>query len=127
MLRITFYRELHAVILRDAPDLSIPAANLDADALLEFAGRFTPLCPSRWNALVTMLRGITPHGKLLSRRPGCGCDGAGTVTPGASRFLGSHVNLKLPDSPAVSRLAKITAVRRSVRDSGATADLQFRR
>lgn len=69
-----------------------------------------------WKDRLTRLLGtLTEDG-----RTGAGVTELVPVTPGASRFLGSHVNLKLPDSPAVSHLAKITAVRRSVQDSGAT-------
>ena len=64
-----FYSELHAVILREWPDLSIPADDVTAEWLLAFATTLAHLCPSRWNSMVSALREITPHGKLLSRRP----------------------------------------------------------
>jgi len=37
-------------------------------AVQDFAAKVSHFCPSRWNAIVTVLRFVTPHAQLLKRR-----------------------------------------------------------
>ena len=63
-----FYRELHGLILKHWPDVALPAAELSANTVLRLAASLAGVCcPSRWNAFVSFIRGISPHGKLRSR------------------------------------------------------------
>jgi integrase len=64
-----FNREIAAIITNHWPGyLNASAEACTAEQVLEFAQRVTHYCPSRWNAIVSALRSITPHGKLLDRR-----------------------------------------------------------
>ncbi len=65
-----FNEEIATIVRRHWPRyLNAPAFHTTADDVMEFAARVTHYCPSRWNALVSVLRFITPHGQLLKRRP----------------------------------------------------------
>ena len=44
------------------------ADGVTVQAVQDFAGKVTHFCPSRWNAIVTVLRFVTPHAQLLKRR-----------------------------------------------------------
>lgn len=63
-----FYQELYRAILESWSDASVPVTEITADMVLEFAQKFTGQCPSRWNAMLSAIRSLTPHGKLLPRR-----------------------------------------------------------
>ena len=65
-----FNREITAIILRHWPGpLNATATSATAGDVTAFAARVTHYCPSRWNAIVSALRFITPHARALQRRP----------------------------------------------------------
>jgi len=62
---VEFNREIHAVILPLLP----ASLEMDLQQVLDVGTRLAHYCPSRWNASVSALRFISPHGKALARRP----------------------------------------------------------
>ena len=67
---VEFNSEIHGIIIRRWPGaLNATVATITVDQVIAFAERVTHYCPSRWNAMVSALRTITPHGLKLKRRP----------------------------------------------------------
>ena len=62
-----FHREIIR-IFREHFDCSQPVESVTDQAVQDFAIKVTHFCPSRWNALVTVLRFVTHRGALLKRR-----------------------------------------------------------
>jgi integrase len=63
-----FNTEIVGIIRTHWPDPAQTAASVTTDDLLGFATRVTHYCPSRWNAIVSALRFVTPGASLLKRR-----------------------------------------------------------
>lgn len=56
-------------MLRDWPEPDVPVSEISIELVLGFAEKFSGHCVSRWNTMISALRYLTPHGKLLKRRP----------------------------------------------------------
>jgi integrase len=65
---IRFHQEIARVILEGWPDPAMPAAAVTVDQVLELSARVSHYCPSRWNAIVTMLQAVTSAARALRRR-----------------------------------------------------------
>ena len=63
-----FHREICKIILDRWLDPCQPCESITLAQVLAFAEHVAHYCPSRWNAVVGVLRVITPHGKELRRR-----------------------------------------------------------
>lgn len=63
-----FHVEICKIILDRWLDHNQECETVMLDDVLKFAERVAHYCPSRWNAVVGVLRVITPHGKELKRR-----------------------------------------------------------
>lgn len=57
------------MIERNWPDHNVAVESITADMVLALAQSMAHFCPSRWNTAVAAMRYITPHGKILKRRP----------------------------------------------------------
>lgn len=68
---VRFNTEVAGIIRAHWPNLTVPAESITADMVLAFAQTVSGYCPSRWNAIVSAFRSITPHGTLLPRRRAC--------------------------------------------------------
>lgn len=65
-----FNREISAIVEREWPGyLNTRAVNVSEEHVMEFAKKVAHYCPSRWNAIVSALRFITPTAEVLRRRP----------------------------------------------------------
>jgi integrase len=65
---VAFNREVSALAASHLGDLDRPAAALTEDDVLQFGVTVAHYCPSRWNALVSIVRAVSPHGQVLQRR-----------------------------------------------------------
>ncbi|MFO1487952.1 MAG: tyrosine-type recombinase/integrase [Verrucomicrobiota bacterium] len=63
-----FHVEIVKIILDHWPRRDQPVAEISIDDVLAFAEKVAHYCPSRWNAVVGVLRFVTPHGRELKRR-----------------------------------------------------------
>lgn len=64
-----FNREIAAIVIREWPGfLNGSVATITQEQVTEFARRVTDYCPSRWNAIVSALRFVTPAASQLKRR-----------------------------------------------------------
>jgi integrase len=64
-----YYREIVKALRRHWREmLRRPVTDLTEDEILRLAPRVAHYSPSRWNAMLTTLRWITPNGRILSRR-----------------------------------------------------------
>lgn len=63
-----FNREIAATVRRFWPSPEIQCDEISPGMVLEFGQRVAHYSPARWNAIVSAVRFITPHGKLLSFR-----------------------------------------------------------
>lgn len=66
---VHFNREIVQTLERNWPDRDRAAAAVSADETLALAQQLAHYSPSRWNAMVSAIRTVTPHGGLLRRRP----------------------------------------------------------
>jgi integrase len=64
-----FNRSIMRAIRQHWPNRKMLASEVTAEQVLSFARCVTDYCPSRWNAIVSAIRFVTLHGKLLDRRP----------------------------------------------------------
>jgi integrase len=65
-----FNLSIVAIFRKNWLNLDQSCAEISASSALEFSAKVAHYSPSRWNALVSILRQISPqHGKLVRRRP----------------------------------------------------------
>ena len=65
-----FNREIHGVVIEQWPGpLNASPASVTPQLVTTFAARVQRYCPSRWNAMVSAVRFLTPVGKVLKFRP----------------------------------------------------------
>ena len=90
---VKFNQEIHGIIVRLWPGaLNSAVATISLHQVIAFAERVTHYCPSRWNAMVSALRTITPHGLKLKRRPLTGKERA-TLSPAQFDLLLRELDL----------------------------------
>jgi integrase len=107
---VKFHKEVLASF-RTHFDCSQLVESVTDQAVQEFAVKVSHFCPSRWNALVTVLRFVTPLAQQLKRRKLRFRD---FIPPTASQFAALLAELdKLPQSRAglVVRLLSLTGLR----------------
>lgn len=63
-----FNDEIAEIVRDNWTDLKVPVLSITASDVLTFAEKVAHYCPSRWNALVSLVRSVTPHGDLLKRK-----------------------------------------------------------
>lgn len=64
-----FNQEIARTVKKEWPGpLDAPAASVMAGDVLTFGERVARFSPARWNAMVSAVRSITPHGRLLTFR-----------------------------------------------------------
>ena len=78
-----FNREIAEIIKKFWHEPAILIGAIVPDDVFFFAERVSHYCASRWNAIVSAIRFITPHGKLLKRRP---VKLLSFIPPGQSQF-----------------------------------------
>lgn len=66
---VHFNREIVQTLERNWPHRDRLATAVSADETLALAQQLTHYSPSRWNAMVSAIRTVTPDGRLLRRRP----------------------------------------------------------
>lgn len=66
---VQLYNDVQRLILRYWREPDKPAGIVTADDVISLAQLFSGQCVTRWNLMVACLRYVTPHGKLLKRRP----------------------------------------------------------
>jgi integrase len=67
---VEFNEEIAGIVRSNWPGyLNAPAAAISTEQVTTFAQRVTHYCPSRWNAMLSALRFITPHAFSLRKRP----------------------------------------------------------
>lgn len=67
---VAFYHDTARFIRREWPAAqNLPLGDISAAHVLELGQRLAHLCPSQWNSVVSAMRALTPHGRLLPRRP----------------------------------------------------------
>ncbi len=65
---VQFNREIHGIILKHLPNCDRSRDALTTEDVLTFAQAVAHYCPSRWNAIVSALRFVTPQANCLKRR-----------------------------------------------------------
>ena len=66
---VDFNEEIASIVRAQWPGpLEAAPASVSAEQVMEFAGRVAHYCPSRWNALVSAVRFVSPEGRALPRR-----------------------------------------------------------
>lgn len=65
---IEFNTEIFHIVQTHWLDCSLPAVLVTLEQVLDFAQKVSHYCPSRWNAILSALRFITPHGHKLALR-----------------------------------------------------------